>query len=908
LNREKALRVLITCILLCYSFIGFAQGTSNQGKEFWTAYMSHVEDTDPSEMSLYVTADEATNVTVEVADGSFSPITQAVVPGQVTVINVPKLVFLKNPGIFLKKGLHITAEKKIAVFAHIYASSVSGATLLLPVAVLGKSYYSINYTQNSNSQVNTFSTFMIVATEDNTQVEITPSQDLTNDNRVAGAMFSITLQKGDVYQGFSFKDLTNTQIRSVSSVNGECKKIAVFSGSTKIGIGCQDDVGNHFTSDNLFQQVYPTTSWGKTYITVPLKNRNYDIFRVVFSDPDTQLIINGNVIPKANFQTPLYYQFESQSTNYITADKPIQVVQYAVSQGKTMGNNCIYDAHDVGDPEMIYLNPLEQTLDHVTLYSTQKFHILSNYVNIVIKTDAAPTFKVDGITYKGFLTVANNPVYSYAQISLSAGSHTLNASDGFSAIAYGFGANESYGYSAGTNLKNLNENLVFTPLQGTGTQVDGCTNEQYKLRLSLPFKPTKIVWDFKGLMPDYTDTNPILTNTVAGANGQTIYVYEYNQVVSFPEGDHAITALATNPVADECGAVVNVDFDFNIGEKPQAYFAPDGVFCTANMSAILDQSTGTINRVKIWWDFLGKPDEFEIYDKNIIPADRKFYHQYEALTSDKDYLIHMETFAGATSQCGSDFEQTVTVHVSPIASFETINPMCQDAGSVQLVPKHNGFTGTGVFSGTGVNASGVFNPAVSGAGTFTITYTFTATNLCPVVVTHDIVVYPLPIVNAGKYMQMLEGESLLLPAKASGSGLSYKWEPGIGLDNTEVLNPVCSATDDKTYKLTVTTAEGCTAYDEIVVKVLKKPVIVNAFTPNGDGVNDTWTIKYLDTYPGNTVDIYNRQGEKVYSSVGYASPWDGRFKGAVLPTGTYYYIINPKNGRKVISGNVTIIK
>jgi hypothetical protein len=213
-------------------------------------------------MSLYVTADEATNVTVEVADGSFSPITQAVVPGQVTIVNVPKIGFFKKSGYILKKGLHITAEKKIAVFAHIYASSVSGATLLLPVAVLGKSYYSINYTQNSNSQVNAFSTFMIVATEDNTQVEITPSQDLTNDNRVAGAMFSITLKKGDVYQGFSFKDLTNTQIRSVSSVNGECKKIAVFSGSTKIGIGCQDNVGNHFTSDNLFQQVYPNYIMG----------------------------------------------------------------------------------------------------------------------------------------------------------------------------------------------------------------------------------------------------------------------------------------------------------------------------------------------------------------------------------------------------------------------------------------------------------------------------------------------------------------------------------------------------------------------------------------------------------------------------------------------------------------------
>jgi gliding motility-associated-like protein len=90
--------------------------------------------------------------------------------------------------------------------------------------------------------------------------------------------------------------------------------------------------------------------------------------------------------------------------------------------------------------------------------------------------------------------------------------------------------------------------------------------------------------------------------------------------------------------------------------------------------------------------------------------------------------------------------------------------------------------------------------------------------------------------------------------------------------------------------------------------VLKKLGVINTFTPNGDGFNDTWTIKYLESYPGNTVDVYNRYGEKVYSSTGYGIPWDGTYKGANLPSGTYYYIINPKNGRKVVSGSVTIIR
>jgi len=85
-------------------------------------------------------------------------------------------------------------------------------------------------------------------------------------------------------------------------------------------------------------------------------------------------------------------------------------------------------------------------------------------------------------------------------------------------------------------------------------------------------------------------------------------------------------------------------------------------------------------------------------------------------------------------------------------------------------------------------------------------------------------------------------------------------------------------------------------------------VIPNTFTPNGDGINDTWDIKNLDGYANCMVQIFNRYGENVYSSVGYGTPWDGRYKGSALPTGTYYYIVDLKNGSKLFSGFVAIIR
>jgi gliding motility-associated-like protein len=93
-----------------------------------------------------------------------------------------------------------------------------------------------------------------------------------------------------------------------------------------------------------------------------------------------------------------------------------------------------------------------------------------------------------------------------------------------------------------------------------------------------------------------------------------------------------------------------------------------------------------------------------------------------------------------------------------------------------------------------------------------------------------------------------------------------------------------------------------------VTSVTAGVVVPNAFTPNGDGVNDKWTIKYIENYPNCTIDIFHRWGGKVFSSVGYGVQWDGRSKGTDLPPGTYYYIINLKNGLSPMAGWVAILK
>lgn len=172
----------------------------------------------------------------------------------------------------------------------------------------------------------------------------------------------------------------------------------------------------------------------------------------------------------------------------------------------------------------------------------------------------------------------------------------------------------------------------------------------------------------------------------------------------------------------------------------------------------------------------------------------------------------------------------------------------------------------------------------------------------------QITVHPYPVVIMGKSKLVLEGGTVALTAQfIYGTDLKYLWTPSQFLNSDTARAPLSSPLDDITYRLTVTGIGGCVAGDTLFVKVLKSPMIPNAFSPNGDGINDDWRIQYLESYPGTTVDIFNRYGQKVFSSIGYDKPWDGKYNGKVLPVGTYYYVINPKNGRAIMSGSVTII-
>ncbi|MEO8886316.1 MAG: gliding motility-associated C-terminal domain-containing protein, partial [Mucilaginibacter sp.] len=209
---------------------------------------------------------------------------------------------------------------------------------------------------------------------------------------------------------------------------------------------------------------------------------------------------------------------------------------------------------------------------------------------------------------------------------------------------------------------------------------------------------------------------------------------------------------------------------------------------------------------------------------------------------------------------------------------------------------------------TGLSNANIANPVASPL--LTTTYTVVVSNNnCTATASVTVTVIPKPTVNAGIDQTILSGNTIQLKPTITGSNLQYKWLPATYLDDPTIPNPIASPTQDITYTLYVTSQQGCfTVSDDIAIKVNANITPTNTITPNGDGINDVWNIPGLSTYPSCVVNIYNRYGKLLFTSLGYAKAWDGKYNNAVVPSGTYYYTIDLKNGSKVISGWIAVVK
>jgi gliding motility-associated-like protein len=210
------------------------------------------------------------------------------------------------------------------------------------------------------------------------------------------------------------------------------------------------------------------------------------------------------------------------------------------------------------------------------------------------------------------------------------------------------------------------------------------------------------------------------------------------------------------------------------------------------------------------------------------------------------------------------------------------------------------------------DAAATIGVAKPNAITDTKTYYVKGTNLtgCSVVSALQATIFPLP------YFTVVQPPVVELPAtidltnavKSStnvASVFTY-WQDAA--TTISVAKPKAIALSGM-YFIKSTSTDGCITEDSVKV-VVNEPSIhpPNIFSPNNDGVNDTWEIPILNFYPQCTVDIFDRTGQNIFHSIGYPTAWDGKRNGKPLPIGIYYYVIKANNKHAAISGSVTIIE
>ncbi|MCC7399903.1 MAG: PKD domain-containing protein [Chitinophagaceae bacterium] len=674
--KQLFLIVVLALVMLAGGRV-IAQDFSNKGKDFWVAYGYHevmVDGNNLQQMVLYFATEATTTVKVTIPGLGYSK-TYSNIPANTvfTSDSIPKIGMqdarlLTESTAPENKGIHIEADHPVVAYAHIYNQSVSGATILFPTTTLGKEYYSVNYKNVSNTP-NANCWFYVVACDTGTTtVQITPSAPTIN--HPAGVPFTVNMTQGQVYNvmgqltnntsmPYTGVDLTGSTIKSISTGTGSCKRIAVFSGSGRISITCNNAASS---SDNYMVQAFPKSAWGKFYLTSPTGGVMFNnIFRICVADPTTAVSVNGAPIAAA-LQNNFYYELPvTASPQLIQSDKPILVVQYITSQG-ACGNGA-----QPGDPEVIYLSPVEQNISKVIWNATKNFQILQNYINVIIpnKGTAISSITLDGLPVpaSSFYIHPQAPGYSYATLPVSTGQHIISSDSGFNAIAYGFGNAESYGYNAGTNVKDLYQFVSIANEYATVSYPATCKGAPFHLSMTFPYQPLQIRWDFGGLFPNDTISSPVYDSTWI-INGKQLYLYKLTSPFTIiKSGTYPIKVFAQNPTPEGCSGDQEIDYDLQVYDPPKADFNFTTNGCATD-SVFLKDASSLNGRTAIRWNW-----DFGDSGKDSVKNTR---HKY-LLQGTYNIKYSVITDVGCISDTAS---KILTITDPPVAKFSVIAPNC----------------------------------------------------------------------------------------------------------------------------------------------------------------------------------------------------------------------------------------
>ena len=495
----KPIQILLAFVLgLAALPTAYSQNTSTQGKEFWLSFMHNGYKDHTSggwvinQVLISAKRDCTGTVSNPLSGWSQDFIVSA---NSITTVEIPEEQGYHNSNeherIF-EKGIKVTASDTVSVYCTNIAYVSFDATFVLPVGSLGDEYIIQNCEQSRLGQRpyvwnNETTSFVIVATEDNTTIDITPTV-RTLGGHSANQTFTIEMHAGETYHVRSNRltsdpiDLSGTHIRA-----HDCKRIAVFNGNTVTSVPF--DAGNGY--DHVFEQAMPLRSWGKNFVVTSSRTRNRDFIKVTSSADNNIITKNGETLDTLHAGQSYYFpMLESEGSCYLQTTQPSAVYLYQTSHDATEG-----------DPSMVWIAPVEQRIKDVTFstFDHPDINILTHSVNIIVKSHDIARVYLDGelVPPSDFQSVNGNNSYSYARLDISHGVHRITCDNGFNAHVYGFGDAKGYAYLAGSNALNLNAHLNINDEAVLPHETyPFCADQELTFHADVNLNDYDLLWDF----------------------------------------------------------------------------------------------------------------------------------------------------------------------------------------------------------------------------------------------------------------------------------------------------------------------------------------------------------------------------------------------------------------------------
>ncbi len=459
----------------------------SKGREFYMAFLpnSYHRTVNRDSIFICITAEKPASGKIEYTDTSGTAYSENFTISDVSksyIFTVPNTRFehqkSKEESVS-KTFFRVVSDEDVTVYGVSLNTYSSDGFLALPVDVLGMHYFIMSYYNHPHGYLT--GDFVVVAVEDGTTVQIVPSvptkKHSTNKQTIVlnkGETYFVEAQADTLTKNY---DLTGTEITSN-------KPVAVFAGHECASItNTKTTTGS---GDLLIEQMIPVSYWGNNAFIIPfipgldeeISSHN-DKYRVMAACDSTRVIMNGTdtvYLNKGKYLEKLIYSVVS-----IEADKPILTAHF-----KKSSNITNVKAQPNADPFMVLVPSKEQFLDKyrvvclrsITIDGTSTLlAIVEQYINVVVPETAYMTLKLDGfIVPKTSFTKIAGRAYYYARLNVDYGDHYLECNEPFGAIVYGYGAFNSYGFSAGISFSAKDNPPVVTVTDScfsvTGTVTD----------------------------------------------------------------------------------------------------------------------------------------------------------------------------------------------------------------------------------------------------------------------------------------------------------------------------------------------------------------------------------------------------------------------------------------------------